>query len=163
MTGDRPELPEELADRLLLDELAAARRDAEAVPRQVLDAGRSAFAWNVRYADVEFAALAYDSATDREPALTRTEFASLRELVFESPHHRIELELTGSVLRGQLVPARAAAVELIGADGPLGETVAGGDGWFVLRPVPAVPFRLLFRPDGGGGSVLTPLVRLDES
>jgi hypothetical protein len=159
MSGDRPEDP---AERALLAELAAARRDAAAVPRRVLEAGWSAFAWNERYADVEFAALAYDSATDREPALTRTEFAGLRELIFESTHHRIELELTGSVLRGQLVPAQAAAVEVLGADGPLGDTATDGDGWFVLRPTPAVPFRLRFRPDSGG-SVLTPLIRLDGS
>jgi len=147
-------------DERLIATLAAALRDAGAVPRRVIDGGKTAFVWNDRYADVEFAALAYDSAVNRDPVLTRAELATLRSMVFESARDRIELEITRTEIHGQLVPPRPAQIDILGAAGLLGQTDADLDGWFVVRPIPEVPFRLLIEVEDR--PVMTQLIEIDN-
>jgi hypothetical protein len=147
-------------DDQLIAALAAALRDAAAVPQRMIDMGKSAFVWNDQYAEMEFAALAYDSDFDAEPALTRAEHATLRSMVFQSSRHRIDLDLTGVAIHGQIVPPEPARIEMVGVTGPLGETRADADGWFVLQPIPEVPFRLLLRV--AGGPVLTQVIAVGD-
>jgi hypothetical protein len=147
-------------DDQLIAALAAAVRDAAAVPQRVLGMAKSAFVWNDQYTDAEFAALAYDSNFDSELELTRADLATLRSMVFQSSRHRIELELSGVAIHGQIVPPEPASIETVGASGRLGETEADPDGWFVLQPIPDVPFRLLLRLQGG--PVLTQVIAVGD-
>jgi hypothetical protein len=147
-------------DDQLIAALATALQDAAAVPRRMIDMGKAAFVWNDQFAEMEFAALAYDSAFDAEPELTRADHATLRSMVFQSSRHRIELDLTGPAIHGQIVPPEPARIEVVGAAGQLGETRADSDGWFVLQPIPEVPFRLLLRV--AGGPVLTQAIAVGE-
>jgi hypothetical protein len=145
------------SDDELLRELAAALRDDAGVPRSVVESGRIAFAWNDRYADAEFAALAFDSVLDRELVETRTETARVRSIVFTSARHRIELEISDAAIRGQLIPPQVARIEVLTQAAAQAETTADEDGWFTLPWLPAVPFQLLFHT--AAGSVLTHLIQ----
>jgi hypothetical protein len=144
-------------DDALLRELAAALRDEARVPRSVVESGRIAFAWNDRYADAEFAALAFDSVLDRELVETRTETARVRSIVFTSARHRIEIEVSDAAIHGQLIPPQVAGIEVLTQAGTQAETTADEDGWFTLDHLPTEPFQLLFRT--ATGSVLTHLIQ----
>ncbi|WP_345154585.1 sigma-70 family RNA polymerase sigma factor [Nonomuraea rubra] len=82
-------------DHELLARLRAAIEAAEAVPRDFVEAGKSAFAWREIDLDMELAELAeltYDSAMHREEeaAALRADSAVLRALTFAATqaHHR---------------------------------------------------------------------------
>ena len=138
-------------DDLLLADLGEAVRNRRAVPDRFVDVGKAAFAW--RDVDVDLAALRFDSAVSGLPAGVRGGAAAMRALSFEADGTMIEVEMSADAVVGQVIPSRAASVE-IWADGAEPRSVAlDAKGWFDLGPPPAQPFRLCVR--GPSGVVLT--------
>jgi len=132
-------------DDQLLAELGSALRTAPAVPRELVEAGKAAFAWRTVDAELAaLAALAYDSALDEvlAPALTRAEPAPLRTLTFSSAELTIEIEVTDDALLGQFVPPQPGEVEVVVQQGDDLTTTVDEVGCFVVRPIPSGPFRL---------------------
>jgi hypothetical protein len=143
------------------DQLLAALDDAlgtaQAVPPEFVEAGKAAYAW--RTIDAELAALTYDSATDAElVSATRAEPATLRALTFASAGLTIDLEVRPDELLGQVSPEQAGRVTAyagtVAADDEPGTTevgTAGIDelGFFIIRPLPVEPFRLLCQTAAG--------------
>jgi len=137
------------------DELLAVLRDglasARAVPRSFIEAGRAAYAW--RTIDAELAVLTYDSAGDPElltaATRTRTDSVALRALTFASNRITIEVELTPEGLLGQLAPPQAGSVTARAGDLDVATAPIDDLGFFVLRPLPTRPFRLLVDTPSG--------------
>jgi hypothetical protein len=146
-------------DDQLLSALDNALRSARAVPRELVEAGKAAYAWHD--IDAELAALTYDSALESRhaPAVTRAEPAPLRTLTFVSAQLTIELEVTDDALLGQVVPAQAGALEVRLANRQIITAAVDELGWFVIRPVPAASFRLHCRT-ASGASVQTDWISL---
>jgi hypothetical protein len=134
-------------DDQLLAALGRAVR-AGAVPEEVVDAGKRAYA--AHGIDAQFAALTYDSALDDGPvpAAMRAEPARARALTFCSTALTIELEVTEDALLGQLLPPQPGVVD-VEVEGGGGTSVEVDDaGGFVVSPIPAAPFRLRCRTAG---------------
>jgi len=142
------------------DQLMAALGEAVRLgdpPPEFVAAGRAAYAW--RTIDAELAALTYDSAAELCTTATRAQAAPVRALTFAAADVTIEVELTGDALLGQVCPARDGTVDVerspdAGAGpadgGRAGAPVAVDEvGYFVVRPLPAGPFRLRYRRPGG--------------
>lgn len=129
-------------DDQLLSALGDALQAARAVPRDFIEAGKTAIQW--RHIDGELAALTYDSALDKErvPAAVRGEPAPLRYLTFASAELTIELEVSGDALLGQVVPPQPGEMEVLGASGEAVTIAIDDVGCFVIRPVPSGSFRL---------------------
>jgi putative component of toxin-antitoxin plasmid stabilization module len=132
-------------DDQLLAAMGAALHEAQDVPPAFVAAGKAAYTWHT--IDAELAALTYDSAADppQQPALTRAERATLRDLTFSSTRVKIHLRVTDQALHGQVVPVGESVVELHTKDGPADSVTTDEDGWFVVRPIPIGSFRLLCR------------------
>ncbi|GLI02199.1 hypothetical protein [Phytohabitans aurantiacus] len=128
-------------DDLLLRALGEAVRGGGAVPPEFVAAGRAAF--SPPDLDAELAALIYDS--EREPALTRTETATLRALTFAAPSLTIELELTPTGMTGQVVPPTSVAIEVHTASGETLTVTTDELGWFTVDRVPDGALRLRCR------------------
>ena len=130
-------------DDKLLASLGDALREADAVPRGVVEAGKAAFAW--RDIDAELATLAHDSAREesRGLAATRSELAPLRYLTFTSMKLTLELEITSGALLGQVVPPGPGEVEVLMTADPVVTTTINEVGYFAIHPIPSGPFRLL--------------------
>ncbi|GAA0581734.1 hypothetical protein HPO96_08190 [Kribbella sandramycini] len=137
-------------DGQLLEALRDTLTADQDMPRAFVDAGKAAFAW--RTIDAELAALTYDSAWESlEPAPVRSaaESATLRALTFASEGWRIELELTPDGLLGQLDPPAAGEIVARTDADVLATARIDELGFFVLKPVPKVPYRLVCTPDDG--------------
>jgi len=142
-------------DDRLVAMLGEALREADAVPRELVDTGKAAYAWRGIHA--ELAALVYDS--EHEPAATRTDTATLRAFTFASPRLTIELEVANGCLLGQVVPPGAARVELQTRDGEVASVTADELGCFTVGALPSGPFRLRCRI-GASVDVLTSWITL---
>jgi len=128
-------------DDRLLGALSQALKAREAVPAWFIETGKNAFAWH--NIDAELAQLTYDSNEDRrEPAVMRSETASIRALTFTSAHLSLELEVTGNSLLGQLLPAREGLLEIHTRAGEITTTEVDEIGCFSVDPIPDSPFRL---------------------
>ncbi|GAA4950955.1 hypothetical protein HD597_002649 [Nonomuraea thailandensis] len=138
-------------DHELVSRLRAAIRAAEAVPRDFVEAGKSAFAWRDLDLDVELAELTYDSAMHREEeaAALRADSAVLRALTFAAHQLTIELEITEGALLGQVVPPQAGEIRVQGGSGNGGPLEIDDMGVFVIRGKPDGPFRLHCRTHTG--------------
>ena len=140
-------VPDVYDDEDLLAALQQALAEREAVPREFVEAAKNAFAWH--NIDAELAQLTYDSSRDTErAAVTRSENASIRALTFASPHLRLELEVSGSSLLGQVIPPQAGTLE---THTRAGVTTSQVDeiGCFAVDPIPDSPFRLRCRMADG--------------
>jgi hypothetical protein len=138
-------------DDALLAELADAIRTEQQVPEAFRLAGRAAYAHFGL--DSELARLLADSAdsatapADLATSGMRSGAAVLRTLTFASSTLTIEVELHRDAVRGQVAPALDGTVELRAAE--LSDSFPIEDGWFVVRPLPAGPFRLSLRTETG--------------
>jgi hypothetical protein len=131
-------------DDNLLAALRAAMRARSQVPPELVQAGKSIYAWHT--IDAELAALTFDS--DREPqaaAATRSESASIRALTFSAAHLTIEVEVTETSLIGQVIPPQEGTVEAQTRDGATTAAPVDGIGCFSVEPIPPGPFRLRYR------------------
>jgi hypothetical protein len=133
-------------DEELLAALREAIRARQAVPSWFIQTATNAYAWH--NVDAELAQLTYDSENDMHPAVMRSETASIRALTFTSPHLSLELEVTESSLRGQIIPPRAGTVETHITAG-VSTSPVDEIGYFAVEPIPASPFRLRFRTTDG--------------
>jgi len=112
------------------------------MPPSFVEAGKAAYSW--RTIDAELAALTYDSAWEgQEFSLTRAESAQLRTLSFASDGLTIELELTPHEVLGQISPPQAGTVRLTSDSEALGTLPIDDLGFFIVRPVPRHPFRVI--------------------
>jgi hypothetical protein len=137
-------------DEQLLAALRESMRARQAVPDEFVEMGKSAYAWH--NIDAELAQLTYDSnrEQDRDAAASvRSETASIRALTFTSAHLSLELEVTESSLLGQIIPPRAGTVETQTRAGAITTTPVDEIGCFAVDPIPASPFRLRCRIEGG--------------
>ena len=143
-------------DERWLADLREALQEARQVPRSVLEAGYSAYAW--RTIDAELAELTYDSSTE-DPALagSRSQQAPLRALTFASGSVTIELQLEGPVLLGQVVPAQTGELLVTLRDGSSRTVPVDDLGCFTVDPIPQLPFRLRL---GGQSPVATGWITL---
>jgi hypothetical protein len=129
-------------DDQLLEVLRDAMSTARELPPAFVEVGKAAYAW--RTIDAELAALTYDSAWDAEElTLTRSESAMLRTLTFASDALTIELELTPHEVLGQISPPQAGTVRLAADSEEVGTTPIDDLGFFIVRPTPRHPFRLV--------------------
>jgi hypothetical protein len=133
----------------LLELLKDALRIEREMPRGFVEVGKAAYVW--RTIDAELAALTYDSAWDAGDlsAATRAENATLRALTFASGGLTIELEVTPEALFGQITPAQPGVVSVRVEAYETGSVPIDELGFFVVRPVPAEPFRLLLGTELG--------------
>jgi len=137
----------------------AARHYAGAlVPKEFVEAGKSAFAWHS--IDAELAQLTYDSTHSPDvSALTRAESASIRALTFTSTRVRIELELVESSMLGQILPVQPATIEVQARDDAEQAITTDEAGYFSIHPIPRGPFRLRCRLTVGS-DILTSWITL---
>jgi hypothetical protein len=128
-------------DDRLLASLRQALDERRAVPPDVTEFGRHAFAW---YAvNTELAELIYDSRGSQEPELSlRAETANIRALTFRSPHLVVEMEVTAGALVGQVVPAQSATVTVQPGWGAETTLATEELGCFSIEPVPTGMLRL---------------------
>jgi len=128
-------------DDRLLGALRQALKARQAVPTWFIETGRNAFAWH--NIEAELAQLTYDSKEDRlQAAVMRSETASIRALTFTSTHLSVELEVTGTSLLGQLLPAQEGELEIHTRAGEISTTEVDEVGCFSVDPIPDSPFRL---------------------
>ncbi|WP_203589636.1 hypothetical protein [Streptomyces sp. SID13031] len=140
-------------DDELLEVLQEAMATERELPRDFVEAGKAAYAW--RTIDAELAALTYDSAWQTEElSLTRTESAELRTLTFAAEGLTIELELTPHEVLGQLSPPQPGTVRLASDIDAVGALPIDDLGFFIVRPVPRHPFRVICET-ATGTTVLT--------
>ncbi|MGP8001934.1 MAG: hypothetical protein ACLPKI_32135, partial [Streptosporangiaceae bacterium] len=140
--------------------LRESMRARQAVPDEFVEMGKSAYTWHT--IDAELAQLTYDSSREQDldaAASLRSETASIRALTFTSAHLSLELEVTESSLLGQIVPPRAGTIETQTRAGATTTTPVDEIGCFAVDPIPASPFRLRYRTEGGT-DVLTGWVTL---
>jgi hypothetical protein len=134
-------MPDAWDDDTLLASLRQALDEQHAIPPDVTEFGRHAFAW---YAvNTELAELICDSRRDQEPELSlRAETASIRALTFRSRHLMVEMEVTASTLVGQVIPDQSATVTVQPARGAETTVVTEELGCFSIEPVPTGMLRL---------------------
>ena len=89
----------------------------------------------------------------------RAEAAPVRALTFTSARLTIELEVSEDSLLGQVIPAQAGLIEIQGREGTVATVQADEVGCFLIRPVPAGPFRLRCRT-ADGSDILTGSITL---
>jgi len=142
------------------DHLVAAINEAfraeREVPRAFIEAGQATFTWH--NIDAELAALTFDSATEAAVAV-RAEEVSPRFLSFTANQLTIELEVGPDEIVGQIVPPQPGHADACPARGAAITAAIDEIGCFIIRPLPASPFRLHFRADSGI-SVLTTWITL---
>lgn len=142
------------------DDLVAALQEAfraeQEVPREFIEMGQAAYTW--RNIDAELAALTFDSATELAAAAAapvRSAEASPRFLTFSSADLTIELEIGPDAITGQIVPPQPGHADACPASGPAASTEIDDIGCFVIRPLPASPFRLHCHASSGISALTT--------
>ncbi len=141
-------------DDRLLAALGDAIRAAGQVPASFTEAGRAAYTWHG--IDAELAALTFDSAAEPAAALAiRAEEASPRFLTFAAGDLTIELEVGPDAITGQIVPPQTGHADACPASGPASSTEIDEIGCFVIRPLPASPFRLHCHASSGISALTT--------
>ena len=145
-------------DQDLLAALDCALAEERAVPERFVEAGKAAYTWHT--VDAELAALTYDSAAQPVDRLARTrdESAPLRALTFTASRLRIQIDVTGDALHGQIIPEQPAEIE-VRTEADRRHLEADEVGWFAIRPIPTGPFQLHCRT-ASGATVLTTSIAL---
>jgi hypothetical protein len=141
------------------DDLVAALQEAfraeQEVPREFIEMGQAAYTW--RSIDAELAALTFDSATELAAAAApvRSAEASPRFLTFSSADLTIELEIGPDGIIGQIVPPQPGHADSCPVSGAASSTEIDEIGCFVIRPLPASPFRLHCHASSGISALTT--------
>lgn len=140
-------------DDRLLAALGDAVHTARDVPASFVEAGQAAYTWHG--IDAELAALTFDSATELAAPAIRAEEASPRFLSFAAADLTIELEIGPDAITGQIVPPQPGHADACPASGPASSTEIDDIGCFVIRPLPASPFRLHCHASSGISALTT--------
>jgi len=127
-------------DELLRDLSDVVRPGAH--EQQVIDAGRTVFAFHTTDLDKELAALLYDSRLDGLTAVRGPVSGAPRNLVFALGELRVEIELSDAGIEGQLIPPEPGTITLLDATGPVAETIADDVGCFSFPPGRHGPIRI---------------------
>lgn len=129
-----------------LERIREAAASIDALPDVVVAAARASFTW--RLVEDELAELVYDSALDDSAAVTVRGVATPRSLTFTAGGTTVDVECTDAAAGrrrfvGQLVPARAAVIDL---RTPSGTVAASSDehGRFRIDDVHAGPVSMRF-------------------
>ncbi|GAA4710809.1 hypothetical protein [Phytohabitans rumicis] len=134
------------------DELMRDLREAlwpDPTEQQVIDSATAAYRWGTADADVELAALLYDSDLDQS-ALVRGPLTGVpRTLVFGRGPLNVEIELSETGIEGQLVPPEPGVVRLVSIAGAEAETIADEVGCFSFPAGRRGPIRLECTLQGG--------------
>jgi hypothetical protein len=138
-------------DDELLALLGDALREERDVPADFIESAKGLLTWHT--IDAELAALTFDSQA--ATVGTRAEQATIRDLTFMTPTLTVQVQVAGSSLHGQVVPAQPGRVELHVQGGAPTVVTVDEQGWFTIEPVPRAEFRLLCRT-ATGASALTP-------
>lgn len=132
----------EMSDDELLVALEQAVAETDAVSDRRRAAAQAAFTW--RTVDAELAELLHDSALDAGAAV-RSGNAEPRSLSFASGDLALEVEVDGTTLMGQVVPATAATVAVQKAAGEEVSVEVDAAGFFRLEGVEPGPTRFVAR------------------
>lgn len=135
-------------DEELLADLRAALT-VPAVDEEILRAARAAYSWHSVDTDLELIGLLYDSHLDDSAAVRESPAESARTLAFHGDHLGVEIELNGSGIEGQLIPAQPGLVTLVTADGPFAAVAADPVGCFSFPAAPSGPIRLECSTEAG--------------
>jgi hypothetical protein len=132
-------------DNELLGELSAALRSAGPITDHDLASAKAAFTWRTVDEDLALAALVYDSSIQDRPLIRSGVGPDGRTLIFEGDTVSVEVDATGEILTGRVVPPRRADISLMAAGGTVGETTTDDMGCFTLTAPPSGPVRLFCR------------------
>jgi hypothetical protein len=144
-------------DDQLMAALAEALQAERDVPREFTEAGQAAFTWHS--IDAELAALTFDSESETMAAAVRSAEPTPRFLTFTAAHLTIGLEIGQDEVIGQIVPPQPGHVDAYPVQGAALTATVDEIGFFLIRPLPASPFRLHCQADNGV-SVLTTWIML---
>jgi hypothetical protein len=144
-------------DDQLMAALAEALQAERDVPREFTEAGQAAFTWHS--IDAELAALTFDSESETMAAAVRSAEPTPRFLTFTAAHLTIGLEIGQDEVIGQTVPPQPGHVDAYPVQGAALTATVDEIGFFLIRPLPASPFRLHCQADNGV-SVLTTWIML---
>jgi hypothetical protein len=117
-------------DELMLDIGDALRTDPN--EEVVAEAGRLIGRWHTADPNRELAELRYDSYTDGLAAVRGPATGSPRNLVFALGLVRVEIEVSDTGIKGQLIPPEPGPVCLLDPTGPVAETAADEVGCFAF-------------------------------
>jgi hypothetical protein len=135
-------------DNELIRDLREAMRPSTA-EQQIIDAARAAYAWRTVEADLEIAALLYDSDLDRTALVRGALSASPRTLVFGRGSLRVEIEVSETSIEGQLVPPEGGVVRLVTVTGASAEATTDEVGCFAFSAQGRFPIRFECSLAGG--------------
>ncbi|RZU48511.1 hypothetical protein EV385_0228 [Krasilnikovia cinnamomea] len=127
------------------EELFLDVRDAlhpDPIEAQVIEAARAVRAWQTADPDRELAALLYDSYVDQTVGVRGPQPSAARNLVFGRDELRVEIELSGAGIEGQLIPPEPATVRLFTVAGLAAETTADEVGCFTFPATSPGPIRI---------------------
>ena len=139
-------------DDQLMAALAEVLQTERNVPRDFIEAGQAAFTWHS--IDAELAALTFDSETETMAAAVRSAEPTPRFLTCTAAHLTIGLEIGQDEVIGQIVPPQPGHVDAYPVQGPALTATVNKIGFFLIRSLPASPFRLHCQAENGV-SVLT--------
>ncbi|MGH3794710.1 MAG: hypothetical protein ACRDSP_07450 [Pseudonocardiaceae bacterium] len=132
-------------DDLLLVELSAALRSAGPITDRDLTQAVTAFTWRTVDDELALATLVYDSSIQDRPLIRGAVGPDGRTLIFEGDTLSVEVDATGEVLTGRVVPPRRADISLMTASGTADRTTTDDMGCFSLTGPASGPVRLLCR------------------
>lgn len=144
-------------DDEIMAELSEALAAADDIPSYLLEAAKASFTWRTVNAELESLALSSESSAEDDHLVVRGDSTSTRLLTFEHDEVGVEIEISGSVVRGQLFPARSGLITVVTAAGPFADTRTDEMGCFVLNWPPSGPVRL--RCDTEDSSFITDWVQ----
>ena len=96
-------------DEQLMCDLREALRPVPATG-EIIDAALATFAWRTVDADLELAALLYDSDLDQALLVRGPLSSSPRTLIFGHGELRVDVEVSDAGIQGQLIPPAPGAV-----------------------------------------------------
>lgn len=137
------QLPDD--DDALLRELGAALRSAGPATDGELERARATFTWRTVDTELALAALVYDSSSQDRPLVRSGVGPNGRTLIFEGATVLVEVDATGEVLTGRVVPPGRAEISLMAAAGTADRTTTDDAGRFTLVTPPSGPVRLFCR------------------
>jgi len=144
-------------DDELMAELSEALAAADNIPSHLVEAARASYTWRTVNADLDSLALISESSTDGDLLVVRGESTAPRLLSFEHNDVGVEIEISGSVVRGQLYPVRSGLITVVTAAGPFADTRTDEMGCFVVDWPRSGPVRL--RCDTEDSSFITDWVQ----
>ncbi|GAB1692033.1 hypothetical protein [Krasilnikovia sp. M28-CT-15] len=135
-------------DELLLQDLATALRTAQPLTPALRRAGEAAYAWRTIDEELELASLVFDSVLEAEPAMVRgPDVENYRTVLFEGRSVSVQVERSGDVVVGQVMPPQPGKLSVEGANGHTASVDVDELGCFSLDELPAEPIRLRWEAD----------------